>query len=355
MKSPRHLALAACVLLPAATLLGQATGVSHPDDLDDTITTRPAAKPSAAVPLDAAPAYPTAAAPAVLLEQRDSPAPIVSAPPASLRTSTILPAQTVTVTTTRTSVTSVPATQNSVAYDPDANIVTQRSIDAANAAEARQELADGDTPDPAVTFVKRGPASPFELPEGSQIAVTLKSRLSTSDTRVGAPFQAETTRDVVRNGIVLIPARSVVSGRVTALHGGARIHGAAYIRLQPQFVTLPDGTSFHLVAQIVDTDLGDAVHITSEGTIKHSDNVKGTLSAAGLATGSTAVAGALIAGPAGALVGAGVGVGVSTVVLLRQDQQQVLAPGTGLVLALTSPLDVRSSADQAFVQHRQSE
>ena len=63
-----------------------------------------------------------------------------------------------------------------------------------------------------------------------------------------------------------------------------------------------------------------------------------------IATGATTVAGALVGGPVGAVVGAGVGVGLGAAVVLRQDQQQELPAGTGLILGLDTPLDVRTAA-----------
>jgi hypothetical protein len=293
---------AATVLLPAAH--GQTTGTSHPEQLDDQITTSPApsstphyVKPSPAIPAPASAETTNSYAPA-------EPSPSVAAMPAP-----------VPVQTAEGRHLLKPST------DPDANIVT--SV----------------------------PDVPGQINEGTPLRARLQNPLSTQETKVGDTFLAELLQPVTQHGVVLIPVGAQIRGRISAVHGGRRLTGRASIRLQPDFITFPDGTSHRLHAQLIDLDNFADAHVDSEGTVVGTEHTKATIAALGLTTGAAATAGALIGGPVGAGVGAAIGVGAGTVVWLRRDVQQELPVGTGLVFSLDEPLIVTSHAETAELAH----
>jgi hypothetical protein len=295
---------AATVLLPAAH--GQMTGTSHPEQLDDQITTSPApssashyVKPSPAIPapapVDTTNSYPAA-----------EPAPAVAAMPAPVAVTAQTPSGRRLLTP--------PA-------DPDANIIT--SV----------------------------PDVPGQINEGTALRARLQNALSTQDTKVGDTFLAELVQPVTQHGVVLIPVGSQIRGRIAAVHGGRRLTGRASIRLQPDFVTFPDGTSHRIHAQLIDLDNFADARVNSEGTVVGTDHPKATLAALGLTTGAAATAGALIGGPVGAGVGAAIGVGAGSIVWLKRDVQQELPIGTGLVFSLDEPFTITSSSQTAELAH----
>lgn len=236
------------------------------------------------------------------------------------------------------------------AFDPDANIVTS-----ATAGQGDRRLLSG----PGVAAVKDDedagivtyvPSRPGEISEGSLVKVKLREELSTITTRPGTKFTAEVSEPVMRDGQVVVPAGSMMEGRVTFVRGGKRIGGPAAIHLEPRTVTLPDGTQYVLRARVIDTNSWENTKVDSEGTIMRSENKKRNVGVMSLTTGGGAAAGAMIGGPAGALIGAGVGAGVSTVIWLKQDRQAVLPKDLGLVFSLTEPMSVTpASAGMAKV------
>jgi len=292
---------AATVLLPAAH--GQATGTSHPEQLDDQITTSPApssaphyVKPSPAIPATAAEttnSYPPAE-PAPAVAAMPAPVPVQSAEGRRLLTPAI---------------------------DPDANIVT--SV----------------------------PDVPGQINEGTPLRARLQNPLSTQETKVGDTFLAELMQPVTQHGVVLIPVGSQIRGRISAVHGGRRLTGRASIRLQPDFITFPDGTSHRVHAELIGLDNFADAHVNSEGTVVGTDHPKATLAAIGLGTAGATAAGAVIGGPVGAGVGAAIGIGAGTVVWLRRDVQQELPVGTGLVFSLDEPFTVTSTPQTAELAH----
>ena len=205
------------------------------------------------------------------------------------------------------------------------------------ASDAVKPLINKDADSDIVTRV--GGAS-NQLPVGTLLKARIAQQLNTRETKPGATFTAELTEPVLRDGRVLVPAGSILSGRVTDVHGGRRISGSASIHLQPVSVTLPDGTRYAVRAQVVDTQLFKTTRVDEEGTIVRRDYALKTLSAMTLTTGSGAAAGAMVAGWPGALVGAGVGAGVSTAVWLKQDRQTEVPANTAITFALSSPMTV---------------
>ncbi len=183
---------------------------------------------------------------------------------------------------------------------------------------------------------------PGELREGTMLRARTRWAMSTATTEVGAKWTAELTSAVENRGRVVLPVGSVVEGRVTQVHGGRRISGAAMLHLEAKSVVLPDGTRYGMRAQLVDTDEGSADNrVDGEGTIKRREHGKETLAVVGGVTGAAAVAGALVGGGVGAAVGAGIGAGVGTIVWLKEDRQATLPAETMLVFSLLEPMEVR--------------
>jgi hypothetical protein len=216
------------------------------------------------------------------------------------------------------------------AFDPDANIVTTNSLDPVQTSE---ELRMQD-----VGIVTSVAERDGEVREGTLVKVRTKRELSTLTTVEGTDFSAELTEDVMKEGRVILPVGSILEGRVTQIHSGRRISGAAMMHLEPHSVTLPDGTQYILHAQLIDTSADNNTRVGSEGTLLRRDHAKETLAVVGGVTGAGAVAGALVGGGVGAIVGAGIGAGAGTIVWLKQDRQATLPQDSLLVFSLTTPM-----------------
>jgi hypothetical protein len=194
------------------------------------------------------------------------------------------------------------------------------------------------TDDPNSGVITSVHTGPNELPIGTRIIALLDTPISTRVTPEGSHFTATLSTPVMHDGRVLLPTGTLISGRITQIHGGRRISGASAIRLQPDNLVLPDHSTYRLNAEVTDLDHFKDSHVNSEGTIiGNSDKATGA-AAIGLTTGSAAVAGAVLGGGVGAAVGAGIGAGVGTVWWLRQDHQQTLPQGTEIVFNLNDSL-----------------
>ena len=196
--------------------------------------------------------------------------------------------------------------------------------------------------DPDGDIVHPQPLRPGELQAGTNIRVHLLDRLSTVDSERGQPFRTRVASDVMQGGQVIIPTGTEIDGRVVEVSTGhAGGHGT--MRLQPENVILPDGTHYHLRADVTGA-YGSRAHVVGEGTIRpdsraHRDEIE-----YGGAVGTGVVVGAIVGGPGGALAGGLIGAGAVTVHLLVSHPQATLEPGSTLVFQLTDPLYMSPAA-----------
>ncbi len=281
MKTSFVTATTAAFILAAATLAAQTYGTSHPEALDDNITIAtpqaPIAKPSPAVPMQQAPTP--------VLREHEVPA-----------------------------------------YEP---------VQTAQAAPQTSHLID---PNDDNSGIVTDTSSANELPEGTLVRVRLNNEISTRGTERNGQFQALLSAPIERQGRIVIPAGSVLTGRVTDLYTGHHIGKAAGIHLEPTSITLPSGITYNIVGQVVDLTLDHKARVSQEGTIVSNDPTPGTVAAVGVTTGTGAIAGAVLGGGVGAVVGAGIGAGIGGTVWANQATTQTLPPGTPIIFSLNRPL-----------------
>ena len=295
------LALAASALVAQdATQPSQYQGTSNPPADDTIITTEqqaPIAKPSPARPMQQAPPAPGQAAQA----------PINSAP----RTGSADGTYEVTVDVAPSSPQLNTRAGN---YDPDSDIVH-----------------------PA-------PLPPGTLGEGTLIRIKLLDELSSNLSEKGQPFRSRVATDVLQNGQVVIPAGAEIDGRVADLSTG-HFGGHGSILLEPETVTLENGSKFKLHAMVASTP-GSNARVNSEGLITPGSRLKRDgIEYAGVGGGGMAV-GAALGGPVGMLAGGLIGAGVVTTHLLESHPQTTLDAGSYLMLTVTEQVELVPATPQ---------
>ena len=228
-------------------------------------------------------------------------------------------------------------------YNPAPALARRDGLDTTATADVEPAFAVTDDINSGV--VTEVPVGPNELPIGTVLRAELHDPISTSETREGTHFAATLTTEVSRHHVVLLPVGAIIAGRITRVRGGHAIGGPAAIRLQPDTVSLPDGTTYRLDAEVIDLDHAADSHVNSEGTIVDNSHNKVTLAVLGGATGVAAVSGAAVGGPVGAAVGAGIGAGIGTVWWLKRDRQETLPQGTSIVFSLDNSLQLTPAKD----------
>jgi hypothetical protein len=181
------------------------------------------------------------------------------------------------------------------------------------------------------------------VPEGTALKVKLEATISTFSSKVGDPFQGKISEPVVVDGKTMIPAGAVVEGRIVKLSEPRRIKGKPTIGIFPEHVLMPDGQRYMLNAVLVDTDI-KGTDVNDEGQFKGpGHNKKNQIEIAG-GTGAGMLVGGLIGGGPGLLIGGAIGAGATTTHWLVQRNSAVLPSGTGLVLELSRPMTMSTTA-----------
>ncbi len=204
--------------------------------------------------------------------------------------------------------------------------------------KARPSGAYDVTPaDPDAEIVTSVPAPPNALPGGTVFRVHMLQEVMASDTAPGTPFRARLSQDLVHDGHIVVPMGSELLGKVIYTSYGRRISGQSVIHLRADEFILPDGTRYHVHAQVIDT-LGSNTKPTGEGNIAYKSSGKRDLAVIAAGSGGGAIMGAALAGPAGAAVGTAVGAGIMGTHWLLANHSADLPLESTVVFSLTDPM-----------------
>jgi hypothetical protein len=172
----------------------------------------------------------------------------------------------------------------------------------------------------------------IELPTGTRIPLVLHNGISTRTAQVGDPVYFETLFPVMKDGRVIVPAGSYVSGEVTESKRPGRVKGRGELNIRLETLILPNAYMVRFAGVPSGASTGGNETTNSEGKIigdtdKTSD--VGTVA-------KTTAAGAGIGGIAsrsvgGAGIGAGVGAAVGLAAILYKVQ--FTSPGQSSTLA----------------------
>lgn len=165
------------------------------------------------------------------------------------------------------------------------------------------------------------------VPAGTTLDVVFLDGLSSETAQPGDSFRARVTHDVSQDGVVVIPAGSVVTGSVTEAVSLKKIGGTAKLALEFSKLELPSGGTAAIEASLVEQGKSE--------TKKDAATIGG-------ATAGGALLGKII-GKKGksALIGAAVGAAAGTAIAAKTKGEQVEIPvGTELSLHLNQPTHV---------------
>jgi hypothetical protein len=272
----------------------------------------------------------------------------VSTPPANdaITTSEQAPAAPAVVTRPAPAAAPAPAPAQAAPSNPDEGIVETPLPPAAPSSkslDARGLDSSKDNTDEGIVTVVPGPSN--ALPEGTVFRVSMLQEIEAYGTAPNTPFSGKVTQDIMRNGKVIVPAGSELHGRVVFATSASRIHGGSTLHLRADEFVLPDGTRYHVHAQVIDTQ-GSDTSVKGEGNIVPSAEVKRNLAVLGAGAGGGAIVGAAIGGGVGAIVGSAIGAGAATTHWLLVQRSANLPASSVLIFSLTDPMLLNPVQDQ---------
>jgi hypothetical protein len=293
--------------------------------------------------------------PLLLAQAKPSPYEGVSVPPSSDSINTTEQAPAAPVTPPPAAVApapaaAAPATRPAAKTNPDEGIIETPLPPSADEYRPHSAALHGrgldastdNRDDGIVTYV---PAPANALPSGTVFKVRMLQDIDAGSTKPNTPFKATVTQDIMRDGKVVVPIGSELHGRVVYATAGNRMNGGSVIHLRPDDFVLPDGTRYHLHAEVIDTS-GSDTRTKGEGNIVANQHGKRTLVELGLGAGSGAIVGAAVGGGVGAVVGTAVGAGVVTAHWLRTNWSANLPESSTVVFSLTDPMFLTPAQDQ---------
>ena len=183
----------------------------------------------------------------------------------------------------------------------------------------------------------------WTLPSDTVISVQMNGTLSSRTARVGDKFNATVTVPVYVNGRTVIPAGSIIEGRVTQVTPAKRMNRSGTIGIDFDDLVFPNGARVGLVGSLTSDDpetrrrIDDESRVSGEGNKRPSVFIGG-----GGAIG--AVLGGIAGGGKGAVLGGvvGAGAGVAGVLLSKGEEAQVPS-GTPFGVQIKQPLIIRES------------
>jgi hypothetical protein len=202
----------------------------------------------------------------------------------------------------------------------------QPSEEASKPASTGEATHGGSSAGTANEKAEAPPAPPreFVLPAGTVIRAALEETLDTRSTPTGEPFQLRVSTPITIDGATVVPADSIITGRVAESKPSGRIKGRAEMTLAFDTLKTPAG-SFRIVAQ--------PIRRQAPGTKKRDAAIIGA------GAGIGAAIGAIAGGGKGAAIGAATGGGAGTgVVLATRGKPVQFKTGERLTVKLAEPL-----------------
>jgi len=183
----------------------------------------------------------------------------------------------------------------------------------------------------------------WTLPADTVIGVQMNTTLSSRTSRVGDKFVATVTVPVYVNGQTVIPAGSVIEGRVTQVTPAKRMSRSGMIAIDFDDVVFPNGTRVDLVGGLTSSDPRTRRRIDDEGRVSAEGNSRTPVFIGG-GGAIGAVLGGIAGGGKGAVLGGitGAAAGGAAVLLAKGEEAQVPS-GTPFGVQLKQSLIIRES------------
>ena len=172
---------------------------------------------------------------------------------------------------------------------------------------------------------KKGPPR-YTVAANSTMRLRLNDGLNSKNAKVGDQFQSTIVDPVYARGFEVIPAGSIVNGRVTHVTRASRKSNAGSLNVAFNGLELPNGKSYPMNASLATSSSAD-----NEGEVKGKSSKKRNA----VFVGGGAVVGGLINGFAGAAIGAGAGIAGS---LIKKGKEAEVDPGVEFNIILNQQL-----------------
>ncbi len=192
---------------------------------------------------------------------------------------------------------------------------------------------------PKTTATVVGPVvATYTLPENQVFTLRMNDSLTSKTARIGDRFQTTVMIPAYASGVEVVPAGSVVEGRVTAVSPARSRGRAGSIGVAFDNLILPDGTRRKIEGSLTDVRSEDG-EVDSESSVSGRSSETRQVVFVGGGGVAGAVLGGVIGGGKGAGIGAAVGAGAGVAgALLSKGKEAEVRRGTEVSMMTTRPV-----------------
>jgi len=175
---------------------------------------------------------------------------------------------------------------------------------------------------------------------GEVLRVRMNQTISSETARVGDQFSTTVVDPVFADGVEVIPAGSIVTGRVRTVDRASRKSKAGSIGVHFVAVRLPTGITRTINADLTDASGGE-VNSDNEGEVSGGSATKRNVVFIGGGAATGALIGAIAGGGKGAGIGALIGGGLGTAgALFSKGHEAVVKSGTEFGIVMNQTLSL---------------
>ena len=197
-----------------------------------------------------------------------------------------------------------------------------------------------------VTRKTTPPVKYYTVNANETIRVRMNGTISSATARVGDTFTTTVVDPVYSSGIELIPAGSIVVGRVNQVTRAARKSKAGTLGVEFVSLRLPSGMSRALNGSLASLSDETATY-DNEGQVTGGSSTKRNVVFIGGGAAAGALIGAIAGGGKGAGIGAGVGAGLGVAgAYFSKGKEAIVKPGTEFGVILNQSLSLPAAQVQ---------
>jgi len=187
----------------------------------------------------------------------------------------------------------------------------------------------------------------YTLPRNQYFRLRMNQTINSGTARVGDRFQSTVVTPVYASGIEVVPAGSIMEGRVVSV-APARTRGReGQLGVQFDSVVTPDGTKHPLDGSLTELQDTRAGRVDSENGVSGNSSEKRNVAYVGGGTVGGAVLGGAIGGGKGAGIGAVIGAGAGVAgVMLSKGNEAELRSGTEIGMVTSQPVTFSVRSDR---------
>lgn len=201
---------------------------------------------------------------------------------------------------------------------------------------------------PQSTAQVTGPVvATYVLPESQTFSLKINDALSSQTARVGDRFRSTVLVPVYASGVEVVPAGSMVEGRVASVRAARSRGRAGEIAVVFDSLILPDGTRYQIEGALTDLRDENSGDVDSESHVTGRSSETRQIIFVGGGTGGGAAIGGVVGGGKGAAIGAAIGAGAGVVgAMMSKGNEVEVRRGTEIGMITTRPITFTVQSDR---------